>query len=210
MLDTASLTRIAGCLPDLQTAARQLHDAAVDQLGFGFAIPDYGGLRTLADQQQLVKWRDEAVAAGQPYYQVAPYGSSRHERGGAFDALPDGAAQGDTSDPRLAQLGALGESMGLIWGGRWTGKSHDPWHFELPLTWSDLGDAWDAFARGDLQQAGEFASSALSDVTDSVDQAVSDAGDTIDQTITDDPAAAAGGGLAIAGVLLALALVFWR
>jgi hypothetical protein len=208
MLDTTSLTRIAGCLPDLQTAAQQLHDAAVDQLGYGFTVPDYGGLRTLADQQQLVKWRDEAVAAGQPYYQVAPYGQSRHEKGGAFDALPDGAKQGDTSDPRLAELGALGESLGLTWGGRWEGKKNDPWHFELAVEWSDLGDAWDAFTRGDLQSAGQLASEALSATGDAISQDVTDATDTVDQTVTDNPVAS--GGLALAAVAAALALIFWR
>jgi hypothetical protein len=148
MLDDASRARVRGCLPDLIAAAEELHARAVAELGFDFTVPEYGGLRTLADQEQLVRWRDEAVAAGGAYYAVAPYGQSRHELGGAFDARPNGAREGDASDPRLAKLGALAESMGLVWGGRWLGKKCDPWHYELRVSWSELRDQWKSFNQG--------------------------------------------------------------
>lgn len=38
----------------------------------------------------------------------------------------------DTSDPAWKVLGAIGEMLGLRWGGRWK-KPHDPGHFELVL-----------------------------------------------------------------------------
>jgi hypothetical protein len=190
MLDSTSLTRLAGTLPELQGAAAQLHTRALAELGIDFTIPEYGGLRTEQDQAQLVAWRDEAVARGEPYYQVAPFGQSRHEQGGAFDALPKGATVGDATDPRLAQLGALGESIGLTWGGRWTGKKYDPWHFELALSWSDLVDAFASLATGDTAAAGELASTALATITD---------------TVTSDPVAAGGAGV----LLLALVVVLF-
>jgi len=37
--------------------------------------------------------------------------------------------QGDAKDPVWAKIGAIGESLGLTWGGRWTQK--DLGHFEL-------------------------------------------------------------------------------
>jgi len=38
----------------------------------------------------------------------------------------------DSSDPAWAKLGAIGENLGLRWGGRWK-KPHDPGHFEYML-----------------------------------------------------------------------------
>jgi peptidoglycan L-alanyl-D-glutamate endopeptidase CwlK len=62
-----------------------------------------------------------AWVAGRSRYPAAAPGTSKHERGLAFDI-------GGLSPRQLAQLGALWES----WGGRWGGRfSHsDPIHFE--------------------------------------------------------------------------------
>ena len=38
----------------------------------------------------------------------------------------------DTSDPAWAKLGAIGEALGLRWGGRWA-RPYDPGHFEYLL-----------------------------------------------------------------------------
>ena len=61
---------------------------------------------------------------------------SRHEDGLAIDVCPwdqynlhgPDKLQWDGSDPVWARLGAIGESLGLIWGGRWIQR--DLGHFE--------------------------------------------------------------------------------
>lgn len=64
---------------------------------------------------------------------------SRHQDGRAIDLVPLAVyveATGgtkldwDTSHPQWAQLGTIGERLGLTWGGRWK-TPHDPGHFEL-------------------------------------------------------------------------------
>jgi len=66
---------------------------------------------------------------------------SRHQTGEAFDcwfARADGSADWSIHDPvRILSLGAIGESLGLVWGGRFepldkNGIGWDPDHFELP------------------------------------------------------------------------------
>ena len=64
-------------------------------------------------------------------------GHSKHEDGLAIDICPyesyllhgDDKLQWDSSDPIWQKLGAIGESINLGWGGRWTQK--DMGHFEL-------------------------------------------------------------------------------
>ncbi|MGA7178507.1 MAG: M15 family metallopeptidase [Thiobacillaceae bacterium] len=58
--------------------------------------------------------------------QVKP---SAHSRGIAIDLNPNTNAMGTASDmdPRLVELF---EHNGFTWGGRWTGRSKDPMHFQ--------------------------------------------------------------------------------
>lgn len=55
---------------------------------------------------------------------------SKHKDGNAFDIVPikDGTAWWDAPDTIWEQIGKIGESLGLIWGGRWP-KPDRP-HFE--------------------------------------------------------------------------------
>lgn len=63
---------------------------------------------------------------------------SRHLTGDAIDVCPfecwnlhgPDKLQWNASDPVWLKIGAIGESLGLIWGGRWRVK--DLGHFELP------------------------------------------------------------------------------
>lgn len=57
--------------------------------------------------------------AGQSKYPAAPPGQSKHEQGLAFDIVASAAL--------LKRAGAIWES----WGGRWGGRFHDPIHFEI-------------------------------------------------------------------------------
>lgn len=65
--------------------------------------------------------------------------NSRHLTGDAIDLAPfeqyalHGAdkLQWDAGDPVWRKMGLIGESIGLVWGGRWQ-QLRDLGHFELP------------------------------------------------------------------------------
>lgn len=70
-------------------------------------------VRTHADQARLYRaW----LARGKTGLPAAPPGRSNHQLGLAFDMVAD----------NLPGLGALWES----WGGKWGGRFNDPVHFE--------------------------------------------------------------------------------
>lgn len=54
----------------------------------------------------------------------------------AFDIgiIRNGKYVGDGEDPDYAKAGAIGESVGLAWSGRWKGKLQEVGHFQNP-TW---------------------------------------------------------------------------
>lgn len=58
--------------------------------------------------------------------------NSKHMLGKAFDAVPlnkDGAVWWNAPQEVWDKMGAIGESVGLMWGGRW--KNKDSPHFEI-------------------------------------------------------------------------------
>lgn len=65
---------------------------------------------------------------------------SKHLTGDAIDIVPFEQYQAhgpdkllwNANDPIWQRVGQIGESLGLIWGGRW--KQKDMGHFELPST----------------------------------------------------------------------------
>lgn len=71
--------------------------------------------RSRAEQSRLYR----RYLAGQSRFPAAPPGRSKHELGLAFDII--------ASDSILKQAGAIWES----WGGTWGGRFHDPIHFEV-------------------------------------------------------------------------------
>lgn len=74
------------------------------------------------ERQQILL--DEKKTQAQPWY-------SFHQYGLAFDWVPltpDGKAWWDAPLSVWEQVGRLGESLGLTWGGRW--KTPDKPHFE--------------------------------------------------------------------------------
>lgn len=77
------------------------------------------GLRSRAQQAALAAAPDRSTPA-------ASAGTSKHEVGFAYDVRMAGL-----TSAQLSQLGALGESLGLRWGGRFTPKA-DPNHYEAP------------------------------------------------------------------------------
>jgi hypothetical protein len=147
--------RMAGALPALVTKEAQLREQAATRLGIEYVIPAYGGVRTEAQVRQLIQWRDEAVqkakdtarkagataaaieeAGRRAYYRVASANVGLHPVGAAFDVrITKFPGQGGTYHTRdlnraYNELGNLGESLGMKWGGRFR-PSPDVFHFEL-------------------------------------------------------------------------------
>lgn len=102
--------------------------ASAQGAGISCILVDTG--RTPIEQEQKlaqgVSWTTHSKHLPQP-----PEGKSE-----AFDVCPTAyvAMKGwNPAGPFWAQLGAIGERLGLVWGGRWThinGGKGDPGHFE--------------------------------------------------------------------------------
>jgi hypothetical protein len=100
--------------PGLAPYARLLVDSVS---AAGYPIRVTSTRRTPGQQAKLYRrW-----LAGLSPYPAAPPGTSKHERGLAFDVEADPAV--------LEAMGALWESWGGTWGGRF--GAADPIHFEV-------------------------------------------------------------------------------
>jgi len=119
---------LQGVLPQTAAGADAL-DQAAQGLGYTLSVPDFGGLRTEAQQTQLQTWEQQSCATGQGCYAVAPPGSSFHECGAAFDVQ---IVSGGSSDADYRALADLAPSVGLR-AGYYFAQS-DPFHFELPMS----------------------------------------------------------------------------
>ncbi len=108
--------------PSFRPLAMELLARCVEQ---GFAVQIINTRRTAAEQAAN-------VAAGRSWVT-----HSLHEDGLAMDICPyeqyleagDDKLQWEAADPIWQKLGAIGEALGLTWGGRWTQK--DLGHFQL-------------------------------------------------------------------------------
>lgn len=133
-------------LPTLRNKATALENYAAT-LGILFGYPEYSGWRSQADTAQLIKWRDEAVAAGGPsaYYPVAPYGQGYHGKGAAFDIKVVKWPAGRSSEWAYQQLGSYAPRIGLRWGGLFHAPNTDPYHFELAVSLTDAQNLFNAW-----------------------------------------------------------------
>lgn len=122
-------------LPELLNKATALENYA-DTQGILFGYPDYSGWRSQADTTQLIVWRDQAVEAhgAGAWYPVAPYGIGYHGKGAAFDVKVVRWPAGKSSDWAYRTLGAYAPRIGLTWGGTFSGRSVDPYHFQLAIS----------------------------------------------------------------------------
>lgn len=115
--------------PELRLAVEQLLERARAQLRHPVVLVQ--GMRTMDEQAAL--YAQGRTAPGRVVTNARP-GDSPHNFGAAVDvAFLDEA--GHTSwDLRFPwdPLGALGEALGLVWGGRWV-VPRDLDHFELPV-----------------------------------------------------------------------------
>lgn len=116
---------VNGLDPVFRPFALRLRDSALSR---GLPFVFLSGLRSRSQQAAEVARVGRTTPA-------APAGKSKHEIGFAFDTERQTAAI-------ESQVGALAESLGLKWGGRFVdaqGKpSPDPNHFEAPATRSEL------------------------------------------------------------------------
>jgi peptidoglycan LD-endopeptidase CwlK len=132
-LDPRSAANIATLLPAAQRAARALLAAANDgRLGPGIFVKVIAGTRTYAEQDAL--YAQGRTTPG-PIVTDAPAGYSNHNFGIAFDV---GAFNGGVyldDSPIYAQVGALGRSQGLEWGGDFVSFPDEP-HFQLRFSGS--------------------------------------------------------------------------
>lgn len=94
---------------------------ALDDLGIDVVIVCTG--RTQAEQDDCIRRGTSKVK------------HSKHQDGNAIDVCPSvliRTKNWSPSDPLWERVGEIGESVGLVWGGRWKGNKRDCPHFELP------------------------------------------------------------------------------
>lgn len=120
-----SLQKLGGIKPELQTLARKLLEECAKQ---GIWVLIYYGFRTRAEQEAL--YAQGRTKPGKIVTNAKP-GTSKHEIGEAIDCAPVKDGKIDWNSPDFDKIGAIGKSMGLVWGGDFT-KIKDKPHFQLP------------------------------------------------------------------------------
>jgi len=117
-------------LDDLRKDVKDMalaHVAACKASGIELLI--YCTLRSNAEQDKLFAMR--------PKVTNARAGQSKHNpdvngKATAYDCVPCISGKPQWANKALyAQVGALGESVGLKWSGRWTGSLKEVAHFEV-------------------------------------------------------------------------------
>jgi len=114
-VDPRSEGNIRTLRPEVQPLARKLIETAVSQ---GVHVKVIGGSRTYAEQDELYK---QGRSKPGQIVTNAKGGQSWHNFGLAFDVgifSADGKSYYGESEA-YKDVGAIGESIGLEWGGRW-------------------------------------------------------------------------------------------
>lgn len=166
------MTTLAGVLPETAIAYNAL-DAYARSQGISIAVADFGGIRTQSDTTKILGYRQDdynaALNAGliapdttlQQFRPIAPFGSSYHNYGAAFDVKVVAWPSSMTQYGALKMLGAYAPSIGLRWGGTFTNP--DSPHFELAITLADAKQRYTSYA------SSGGASSTISDIASSLD-----------------------------------------
>lgn len=123
-VDARSERMIATLHPRVRSHARALILKAKSK-GWNFVITS--GLRTYAEQN--------ALFAKRPKVTNAKAGFSLHNFGLAFDVTLFSGKTPVWESPLYSALGALGQDIGLGWGGAWKSFKDLP-HFELSPSWA--------------------------------------------------------------------------
>lgn len=140
MIATSGDKQLRWLLPGVQDAEKKLRAFAASK-GITYRIADFGGARTESIVALLLRWRDEAVAKGEPSYRVSGYKTGKHPVGGAFDIRIVSAPAGMSDDAAYRVLGMQAPQYGLQWGGLF-GTPADPFHFESHQTRAQLEARW--------------------------------------------------------------------
>ena len=116
LLSPAEAEIVAGLDSSLRPVALAHRQRAREQ---GLPFEFLSGLRSRGQQAALALETDRSTPAAAP-------GTSKHEVGFAYDIRSANLTAG-----QLSAIGAIGESLGLAWGGRFKPKP-DPNHYEAP------------------------------------------------------------------------------
>jgi hypothetical protein len=127
---SVSLANLGAVKPITAYRANEMA-AYVTAHGGDIGIPAYGGLRTMAQQAQLLKWEQDSVAAGgAPYAVHAPNASAAHTTGDAFDVKVNTPMDGLTVDQTYLAMAQYAPTLGLTAGYFFKSVPSDPYHFE--------------------------------------------------------------------------------
>lgn len=133
-VDERSEKNIATLHPRVQPLARALVHAAAQQ---GLTIKVIDGSRTYDQQNALY---EQGRSRPGDIVTNARGGQSWHNFGLAFDIGVFQGARYLEESPAYAAVGALGNSLGLEWGGSWTGRLVDEPHFQFNPNHLGLAD----------------------------------------------------------------------
>jgi hypothetical protein len=157
------MSTLAGVLPELAQAELQLRARAAAR-GIGYAIADLGGVRSQRDTVNAMTYRDNdyavyvaALKRKNPnavpipkleWRPIAPFGSSYHNFGAAFDVRIVARPVTVRTDAAAVEiLGAIAPTVGLRWGGMFPKRRRDPAHFELAIPLAEAAARWTALGR---------------------------------------------------------------
>jgi peptidoglycan L-alanyl-D-glutamate endopeptidase CwlK len=139
-VDERSEKNIKTLNPKVQVLARKLIETATAQ---GIHVKDIYRHRTYEEQNDLYT---QGRTKPRPIVTKAKGGQSNHNFATAFDVgifSADGKKYIDESNA-YDEVGKIGESLGLTWGGSWSGFKDEP-HFEFNegRSMAKLRDAYD-------------------------------------------------------------------
>lgn len=134
IMDTITKSKIMELHPALRAKATELIKRAEKE---GIKLRIYNAMRSYEQQQKLFNqpWDlidndgDGQVDESDEKVTNAKGGESFHNFGLAFDTVEIKDGKAVWNNPRWNRIGEIGESLGLVWGGRW--KFVDKPHFQI-------------------------------------------------------------------------------
>lgn len=130
VVDARSEKTIATLLPKVQPYARSLVQRAA---GLGITLKVISGLRSYAEQDALYA---QGRSAPGPKVTNARGGYSSHNFGIAFDVGVFEGSKYIPESPKYDAVAALGQELGLEWGGSWKSIVDKP-HWQLRPGWAE-------------------------------------------------------------------------
>ena len=150
---------IEATLPALQEGEQKLHEYANNVLGIDYQLAAYGAFRDEADTEEIMGYREDDYAAAvrvnpkvaqipiNTWRPIAPFGSSYHNYGAAFDVQITDKGNFESADTALSALKAVASRFGLR-----SSVPNDPPHFELPVSLADARRMWADYSGDDVPE----------------------------------------------------------